>query len=113
MNKLYIKDGVVLPKNKIKATKIINGKSFAIFNPSHELLIADGWQPYTPPTPSQPEIAPEQMYKDRVIELVREEYSIDDELAILRQRDSKVDEFNSYNTFVEKCKQQARKEIYG
>jgi hypothetical protein len=53
------------------------------------------------------------MYKDRVIELVREEYSVDDELAILRQRDTKIDEFNAYNLFVEECKSQARREIYG
>jgi hypothetical protein len=77
------------------------------------MLIANGWQPYTPPIPSQPEITPEQRYKDRVIELVREEYSVDDELAILRQRDTKIEEFNAYNSFVEECKSQARREIYG
>jgi hypothetical protein len=48
-----------------------------------------------------------------VIELVREEYSVDDELAILRQRDTKIDEFNAYNAFVEECKVTARREIYG
>jgi hypothetical protein len=107
MNELYTNGNEVKRRNKIAL--VVDG--FRYFNPSHEMLIANGWQPYTPPTPEQPEITPEQMYKDRVIELVRAEYSVDDELAILRQRDSKVDEFNAYNSFVEECKQQAREEL--
>lgn len=109
MNDLYTNGNEVKRRNKI--TLIVDG--YRYFNPSHELLIDNGWQPYTPPTPEYPEITPEQMYKDRVIELVREEYSVDDELAILRQRDSKIDEFNAYNSFVEECKVTARREIYG
>jgi hypothetical protein len=109
MNELYTNGKEVKRRNKI----VIVVDGYRYFNPSHELLIANGWQPYTPPTPEQPEITPEQMYKDRVIELVREEYSVDDELAILRQRDTKIDEFNTYNLFVEECKSQARREIYG
>jgi hypothetical protein len=106
---LYIKNNVIREQRVIEIVK----DGYRTFNPSHEMLIADGWEVYTPPTPSQPEVTPEQMYKDRVIELVRAEYSVDDELAILRQRDTKVDEFNSYNTFVEECKVTARREIYG
>ncbi len=43
-------------------------------------------------------------YAKRVVNRIREVYSIDDELAILRQRDTKPDEFAEYNTFVEKIK---------
>ena len=43
-------------------------------------------------------------YKDRVINRIRAVYSVDDELAILRQRDTKPDEFAEYNAFVEKVK---------
>lgn len=109
MNELYTNGNEIKRRNKI----VIVVDGYRYFNPSHELLIANGWSIYTPPTPSQPEVTPEQMYKDRVIELVREEYSVDDELAILRQRDSKIDEFNTYNSFVEECKVTARREIYG
>lgn len=109
MNDLYTNGNEIKRRNKIAL--VVDG--YRMFNPSHELLIANGWEVYTPPTPEQPEITPEQMYKDRVIELVREEYSVDDELAILRQRDAKIDEFNAYNTFVEECKVIARREIYG
>lgn len=44
-------------------------------------------------------------YKEQVISAIREKYSVDDELAILRQRDSKPDEFAEYFAFVEGIKQ--------
>lgn len=47
-------------------------------------------------------------FKERVIARVREVYSVDDELAILRQRDSKPEEFDEYNAFVEKIKAEER-----
>ena len=39
--------------------------------------------------------------------LIRRQYSLSEELAILRQRDSKADEFTEYNTFAEECKKTA------
>ena len=53
------------------------------------------------PTPPIP-------YEQRVVNRIREKYSIDDELAILRQRDSKPEEFAEYNAFVEKVKAEER-----
>lgn len=43
-------------------------------------------------------------YKDRVIARIRERYSIDDEIAILRQKDTKFEEWVEYNSFVENVK---------
>lgn len=43
-------------------------------------------------------------YQQRVVKRIREKYSVDDELAILRQRDTKPDEFAEYNSFVEQIK---------
>ena len=43
-------------------------------------------------------------YEQRIVNRIREVYSIDDELAILRQRDTKPEEFAEYNAFVEKIK---------
>ena len=43
--------------------------------------------------------------KEQIINAIREKYSIDDELAILRQRDSKPEEFKEYFDFVEGVKQ--------
>lgn len=42
---------------------------------------------------------------------IRRRYSISAELAILRQRDTKPEEFEEYNAFVEKCKESARAEL--
>lgn len=50
-------------------------------------------------------------YKARVVALVRERYDADDETAILRQRDSKPQEFAEYYAYVEGCKARARAEL--
>ena len=47
-------------------------------------------------------------YEQRIVSRIRQKYSVDDELAILRQRDSKPDEFSAYNEFVEKIKAEER-----
>lgn len=105
MNRLYIKDGVVKLRNKI----MITDGNTTIANPSHETLLANGWQEYVAPEPTP--IPIDEQYRQRVVNLVREQYSVDDELAILRQRDTKVEEFNQYNTYVEECKARAREEL--
>ena len=47
-------------------------------------------------------------YEERVVSRIRAIYSIDDELAILRQRDTKPDEFAEYNRIVEAIKEEER-----
>lgn len=47
-------------------------------------------------------------YKERVISRIRGRYSADDEIALLRQRDTKPEEFAQYNAFVEQIKQEER-----
>lgn len=49
-------------------------------------------------------------YEQRVVNRIRERYSLDDELAILRQRDTKPVEFEAYNSFVEKIKSEEKGE---
>lgn len=46
-----------------------------------------------------------QTYEEKIISKIRTKYSVDDELAILRQRDSKPEEFIEYFNFVENIKQ--------
>lgn len=53
----------------------------------------------------------EELYSARIVELIRKKYSVNDELAILRQRDEKPEEFAEYNAYVEQCKAQASTEI--
>ena len=47
-------------------------------------------------------------YEQRVVNRIRAVYSVDDELAILRQRDTKPEEFAEYNAFVEQIKAEER-----
>lgn len=47
-------------------------------------------------------------YEERVVSRIREVYSVDDELAILRQRDTKPEEFREYNRVVEAIKVEER-----
>ena len=53
----------------------------------------------------------ERLYPELVSEYVRRRYSINAELAILRQRDEKPDEFAEYNAYAEECKIEAREEL--
>lgn len=53
----------------------------------------------------------ENVYGTLVEKKIRLKYSLSAELAILRQRDSKPDEFAEYNEYVEKCKSEVKKEI--
>ena len=47
-------------------------------------------------------------YEQRVVNRIREKYSVDDELALLRQRVLKADEFEEYYDFVEAVKAEER-----
>lgn len=50
---------------------------------------------------------PKKTYAQLVSEYIRERYSIDDELAILRQRDEKPEEYAAYYAYAEECKRKA------
>lgn len=54
----------------------------------------------------------EERYNKRIVQLIRIKYSLNDEIAINRQRFVKEDEFNEYNSYVESCKAIAKTEIY-
>ena len=43
--------------------------------------------------------------------LIRKRYSVSAELAILRQRDNKPEEFAEYNAYAEECKKRAKEEL--
>lgn len=68
-------------------------------------------QVYTPYTAEELAERKQQKYENRVVELLRKKYSLDQELAILRQRDDKPEEFRAYSAYAEECKLQAKQEI--
>ena len=51
-------------------------------------------------------------YENKVVALIRQKYNVNQELAILRQRDTKPEEFAEYNEYVEQCKEQVKNELW-
>ena len=58
-------------------------------------------------------IPKDKLYANLVSKLIREKYSVDDEMAILRQKETKPEEWKEYNSYCEDCKAKAKGEIYG
>lgn len=54
---------------------------------------------------------PQINYDQLVSDLIRERYTIDQEIAINRQRDTKPEEFQEYFDFCEQCKIKAHEQI--
>ena len=50
-------------------------------------------------------------YENKIVTLIRKKYNINQELAILRQRDTKPEEFAEYHKYVEQCKAQVKNGI--
>ena len=100
--KQFIKDNKV----KLQQDIIVVVGNKQIINPTEEQILSDGWQEYIP-APVEPY---KPTYEERVEELIRERYSLNQELAIQRQRDTKVDEFNAYYEYCEECKTKAKEE---
>ena len=111
MIKLFKKENTIkryeVQSGKVLCTIQIDGRW--VSNPTLEMFLQQGWQEYIPPTPPAPQpYVP--TYEEHVVQKIRERYTIDDELAILRQRDVKQDEFAEYNDFCEQCKAEAKNE---
>lgn len=49
-----------------------------------------------------------QQYVEKVRELIKEKYTIEDEIALYRQKDVKSGEFAEYNEYCEECKIRAK-----
>ena len=47
-------------------------------------------------------------YENKVVALIRKKYNVNQELAILRQRDTKPLEYQEYYDYVEQCKKQVK-----
>ena len=50
----------------------------------------------------------EKLQEVLISEKIRKVYSVNDELAILRQRDEKPEEFSKYYSFAEECKKEVK-----
>lgn len=72
-----------------------------------EAYTEDDTHIYVRYVPAEP-ITDTRTYEERVEALIREQYSMNDELAILRQRDTKPAEFKVYFDYCEECKQKSK-----
>lgn len=63
---------------------------------------------YLPFTEEELLIKKEKEYTNYIEQLIREKYSLSDELGLLRQRETKPNEFLEYYNFVEQCKSTAK-----
>lgn len=127
--KRYIKDGEILYDNQITIVKTIETKQevecpdedgelttkevttfskVRVFNPSEAEILADGWSEYVPQTKRSYDPAETLSYDELVNYYIRERYSESAEFAILRQRDTKSDEWQAYYSYCEECKQRAK-----
>ena len=52
-----------------------------------------------------------ELYESKIIDKIRQRYTINQELAILRQRDTKPEEYQEYFDYVEQCKAEAKAEM--
>ena len=68
-------------------------------------------QVYIPYTAEELEARRIKAYEDLVESLIRQKYTISNELAILRQKDDKPEEFQEYYAYAEQCKAKARETI--
>ena len=53
----------------------------------------------------------QEFYESEIVRLIRKRYSVNQELAILRQRDEKQNEYAEYNQYVEECKAAVKNNI--
>ncbi len=52
-------------------------------------------------------------YAALVNEKIKRRYTLSDELALLRRREEKPNEFSAYNAYAEACKAEAKAELGG
>lgn len=103
MRKIYYKDGVEVRKPK---EVVLNG--LTVYSPSDSQIERAGYEIREIIVPVPEPYIP--TYEEKVVMLIRERYSLDSELAIQRQRDSKPEEFQVYFNYCEECKRRAKDE---
>lgn len=76
---LYTKNGIIRDGSRI----VVKKDGFQVISPTEEMILADGWEPYTPL-----ELEPEPTIEDQIKELILEQYNsrtdITDEDALKR-----------------------------
>lgn len=77
------------------------------------IVAGEDGRPIVAPRPAPTAEEKQARYERKVESLIREQYTISQELAILRQQESKTQEYQAYYAYCEECKVKARMEVYG
>ena len=85
------------------------GYSYTLYYENGELVYHEEELPPFEPTPEP--IPPKVSYNEQVEALIRKEYSVSQELAILRQQAEKPEEYQAYYDYCEECKSKAKNEL--
>ena len=76
----YIKDGTIRDRSRI----VIIKDNFQIINPTEEMVLADGWQAYTPPEPEEPQATIDDQLREMLLEQYNSRTDITDSEALDR-----------------------------
>lgn len=79
---LYIKDGKIRDGSRI----VIRKDGFQVISPTEEMILADGWEQYTPPSvePAEPEPTVDEQVRELILEQYNKRTDITDEDALKR-----------------------------
>lgn len=76
----YIKDNIIRERHRIVIVK----DGLQTVNPTEEMVLADGWQPYTPPEPEEPQPTIDDQLRELLLEQYNGRTDITDEEALKR-----------------------------
>ncbi len=76
----YIKDNVIRERRRI----VIVRDGLQTINPTEEMVLADGWQPYTPPEPEPPQPTVDDQLREMLLEQYNGRTDITDAEALKR-----------------------------
>lgn len=76
----YIKDNIIRERHRIVIVK----DGLQTVNPTEEMLLADGWQPYTPQEPEEPQPTIDDQLRELLLEQYNGRTDISDEEALKR-----------------------------
>lgn len=94
------------------ATNYTDEQIKAMYAQGNVITGEDG-EPIVVPRPQPTAEEKQTQYERRVDELIREKYTLSQELAIIRQQATKSAEYNAYFEYCEECKAKSRAEVYG
>lgn len=104
----------IVDGQKIRFTNPLVIGDSVVYNPTPDMLQANGWVLEEEEDCIEEDLGQTTSYlptyEEKVNMLIREKYSIEDELARIRQRDTDPEGYNKYFEYCEECKRLAKED---